>query len=76
MSEAVERFREIDPETVRKKAGLSQRDMASLMGMSKAGYDDWENGRRQPGGPAYRLLYLLDIDSESVIENLNPHSET
>ena len=71
MTDTERKFRELSPETIRKKAGLSRSEMASLLGMSASGYDGWEDGLRQPGGAAYRLLYLLEADPNDVIEKLN-----
>ena len=71
MTDTEKTFRKLDPKAVRKKTGLSRLEMASLLGMSATGYDDWEGGRRQPGGAAYRLLYLLDVDPDGLIHILN-----
>ena len=71
MTDTEKTFRKLSPEAVRKKTGLSRSEMASLLGMSTSGYDSWEDGLRKPGGAAYRLLYLLEIDPNGVIEKLN-----
>ncbi len=55
-----------DPEAVREAAGLSVEEMADLMGMSLNGYQSWESGLRRPGGPAQRLLQLIDHDLDAV----------
>ncbi len=57
----------LDPRSVREKAGLSEQDMARLLGMSADGYRLWENGQRRPGGPAYKLLGLIDGDTEATV---------
>lgn len=61
---------EVSPENVRKSAGLSQNQMADLLGMSEFGYAQWEAGSRKPGGPAYRLLHLISRDGQTVIDAL------
>ena len=66
-----ERIESLDPQSVRKKAGLSLTEMANLMGMSEAGYASWEKGTRRPGGPAYKLLFLLDNNPEDIIAQLS-----
>ena len=71
MTDTESMFRKLSPKTVRKNTGLSRSEIASLLGMSTSGYDDWEDGLRQPGGAAYRLLYLLDSDPNDVIKKLN-----
>ncbi len=59
-----------DPAAVREAAGLSIKQMADLMGMGLDGYQAWENGLRRPGGPALRLLRLIDNDPKKVIDVL------
>lgn len=71
MTDTEKTFRKLSPETVRIKTGLSRSEMASVLGMSASGYEDWEEGLRKPGGAAYRLLYLLEADPNGLIEKLN-----
>ncbi|MBE1282841.1 MAG: hypothetical protein GJ676_05980 [Rhodobacteraceae bacterium] len=59
------------PGIVRKKLGLSSPDMAELFGMSEVGYRSWEVGSRRPGGPALKLLALLDLQPKKVLFWLN-----
>lgn len=59
-----------NPRQVREKAELTEAAMAELMGMSQNGYELWEKGARKPGGPAYRLLRLIDNDPTGVIAAL------
>ena len=40
------------PREVRKRAKLTQAQMAPLMGMSLSGYRKWEQGTRRVSGPA------------------------
>ncbi len=58
---------EILPGSVRDKLGLSSAQMAELIGMSEVGYNSWEMGRRRPGGPALKLLALLDSHPKMVL---------
>lgn len=60
----------LDPQSVRKKAGLSLTEMANLMGMSEEGYETWEKGTRRPGGPAYKLLLLLNNNPNDIVAQL------
>ena len=43
---------------VRGKLGLSQSKFASLLGISQDTLQNWEQGRRQPTGPAKVLLKI------------------
>ncbi|KUJ76213.1 hypothetical protein AVO45_12930 [Ruegeria marisrubri] len=58
------------PVEVREKAGLSVSEMAELIGMSESGYRMWEKGMRQPGGPAFKLLALLDAQPRDMVARL------
>lgn len=49
-----------DVRRMREEAGFSQRDFATLMGISPATLRNWEQGRRQPEGAARVLLHIAD----------------
>ena len=53
---------------IRKKLKLSQSSFASLMGVSQRTIQDWEQGRRQPQGPAKSLLRIAEQHPEIFIE--------
>ena len=55
-----------DPREVRRRAGLTQAQMARLMGMSASGYRKWEQNRREVSGPANVLLHLIDKEPDAV----------
>ncbi len=63
-------FENLNPLSVRTKAGLNLTEMANLMGMSEAGYETWEEGTRRPGGPAFKLLFLLDNNPDAIVAQL------
>jgi len=44
---------------IRERVGLSQSVFAGLLGISKRTLQDWEQGRRQPAGPAKALLRIV-----------------
>jgi putative transcriptional regulator len=66
------RTRKIDPqnETVkaRAKLGLSQSKFASLLGISEDTLQNWEQGRRQPSGPAKVLLKIAARHPKVLLE--------
>lgn len=56
----------IDVKQVRRKLGLSQSDFAEKFGISAATLRNWEQGRRQPDGPARVLLTIIDREPAAV----------
>jgi putative transcriptional regulator len=52
---------------MRKTMGLSQRFFAKLVGLSVKTLQNWEQGRRQPSGPASVLLMVLLTDPDAVL---------
>lgn len=58
----------VSPKDIRKRARLTQEQMAPLMGMSVLGYRKWEQGSRQISGPALTLLRVLDRNPKAVID--------
>lgn len=44
----------------RLQLGLSQMQFAKLLGVSKRTLQDWEQGRRKPGGAAQSLLVIAE----------------
>ena len=50
----------VDVKTLRSKLGLSQREFASRYGFSTAAIRNWEQGIREPEGPARTLLALIE----------------
>ena len=62
-----------DPEikAIREMTGLSQTRFASLIGVSKRTLENWEQGRRQPTGPAKALLRILSVDPKYALNALH-----
>ncbi len=56
----------VTPREVRKRARLTQAQMAPLMGMSLSGYRKWEQGERRISGPAATLLRVIAKEPEAV----------
>lgn len=49
-----------EPREIRRRLGLSQAAFAGLMGVSLRTVQDWEQGRREPSGPAKSLLRIAE----------------
>jgi len=53
---------------IRTSVQLSQSKFASLLGVSLATLRNWEQGRREPTGPAKVLIRAIANDPENVIK--------
>ncbi len=60
----------LDARAIRLATGLTQSAFAAQVGVSPATLRNWEQGRRQPEGPARVLLALLARDPNIVMERL------
>lgn len=49
-----------DIKAIREKTGLSQNQFAQKLDISSSTLKKWEQGKRQPTGPAQTLFRLLD----------------
>ena len=63
--------RSVDVTTIRARTGLSQSAFAASIGVPEGTLVNWEQGRRQPSGPAKVLLALL-AKKPSVVMELYP----
>jgi putative transcriptional regulator len=52
------------PQVIRSKLHLSQSAFAGLLGVSIRTLQDWEQGRRNPQGPAIALLRIAEQHPE------------
>lgn len=52
------------PKVIRLKLKMSQSAFAGLMGVSVRTLQDWEQGRREPQGPAIALLRIAEQHPE------------
>ena len=57
---------EIDVRRIRQKAKMSQSEFAEHFGVSVRTVQDWEQGRRVPGGAARAFLIVIDREPEAV----------
>ena len=60
----------IDVRKIREHLNLSQASFAMLIRTSKRTVQDWEQGRRQPAGPARALLRIAEKRPELLLETL------
>ena len=62
---------DVDVRAVRALTGLSQAKFAELLGIELATLRNWEQGRRDPTGPARALLRAIRKDPVGVIRALS-----
>jgi len=62
----VRRGAPLDVRGVREKLGMSQDAFADRFGISAATLRNWEQGRREPHGPARVLLTVIDREPQAV----------
>ncbi len=60
----------IDIRKLRESLDVSQSEFAHMIGVSKATLQNWEQGRRQPRGPARALLRVFEKDPKAVVRAL------
>ncbi len=61
-----------DAKSIRTRLGLSQSRFAAIIGVSVRTLQNWEQGRREPEGPAKALLRVVDRAPEAVLQALHP----
>lgn len=59
------------PKAIRKRLGLSQTRFAAIIGVSVRTLQNWEQGRREPEGPAKALLRVVDREPQAVLQALH-----
>lgn len=59
-------FTPADVQSIRKKLKKSQDEFALMLGVSVATLRNWEQGRRQPHGPARALLKIAAENPQAV----------
>lgn len=57
----------LDVAALRARFGLSQSRFAALLGISTATLQNWEQGRREPDGPAKVLLQVAALHPEALL---------
>ncbi len=59
---------EPDPRAIRSRLRLTQEEFAAALCISVKTLRNWEQGRREPSGPAMRLLQIADKHPEILLE--------
>lgn len=59
---------EPDPRAIRERLGLTQEQFAAALCISVSTLRNWEQGRREPSGPAMRLLQIAAKHPEIILE--------
>ena len=64
------KYSPVDIKKIRSRLDVSQAQFALMIGVSKSTLQNWEQGRREPEGPAKALLRVVDMNPEAVLEAL------
>lgn len=55
---------------IRKRKGLTQAQVAELVGVEQPTYQRWEKGKREPSfGQLFELARVLSVDPSSLIDH-------
>ena len=65
------RYAQPNVKTIRERLGLTQAHFAALMGVSSRTLQNWEQGRREPDGPAKALLRVVEREPQAVLQALH-----
>lgn len=63
-------FAPADVRKIRERLGKSQSEFAYMIGVSAATLRNWEQGRREPEGPARALLRVASRNPDAVVAAL------
>ena len=66
----VHKFKPVDVKAVRSSVGMSQSEFASSFGISLGTLRHWEQGLREPRGPARVLLQVVAKEPAAVLNAL------
>ena len=58
------------PRDLREKAGITQEEMASLVGMELSDYQEWESRPQKLSGAVGSLLQILDKEPDTLKRTL------
>ncbi len=60
----------VDVKAIRKKTGMTQKQFSDVFGLSVGTLRHWEQGARNPRGPALVLLNVMEKNPRAVLEAL------
>jgi putative transcriptional regulator len=61
----------VDVKAMRERLGLTQGEFSGMIGVSVRTLQNWEQGRREPEGPAKALLRVVEKDPQAVLSALH-----
>jgi putative transcriptional regulator len=61
----------VDVKALREKLGLTQNQFSGMIGVSIKTLQNWEQGRREPEGPAKALLRVVEMEPQAVMNALH-----
>ncbi|MCH8837631.1 MAG: helix-turn-helix domain-containing protein [Candidatus Marinimicrobia bacterium] len=64
-------FTPVDVKAIREAFNMSQSQLATFMAVSIDTLQNWEQGRRNPRGPAQALLRIMQHEPEAVMRALH-----
>jgi putative transcriptional regulator len=64
-------FKTPNIKAIRSKLKISQSDFALMLGVSSRTIQNWEQGRREPEGPAKALLIIAQKNPKAVLHALH-----
>ena len=67
----VHKPKSVDVKAIRTKAGMTQKQFSDIFGLSVGTLRHWEQGARNPRGPALVLLNVMDRNPRAVLEALS-----
>jgi len=67
---SVHKPKPVDVKAIRKKAGMTQKQFSDVFGLSVGTLRHWEQGARNPQGPALVLLNVMDKNPKAVLDAL------
>lgn len=65
------RFDPLDIKEIRRHLDVSQSEFAEMIGVSVDTLQNWEQGRREPEGPAKALLKIAAVNPQAVLAALH-----
>ena len=58
---------ELNVKSLRERTGLTHADFSQMIGVSIRTLQNWEQGRREPKGPAKALLRVVERNPQAVL---------